>query len=163
MAAHGVVEEFNRAHAEIKQDQSRAYVWQPIIAKYTPTLIGECEEAIQWSNEMAQEWLVSGMLKDDPDARAKAVRIVKELGDHALTKSHARHLSASRCQEMGLRVTLLESDQRLQDAVLSVHHACILTLAGTGAFKIIENHQGVASLSVAQQVIVQGPAQVPLE
>jgi ClpP class serine protease len=91
MAAHGVVEEFNRAHAEIKQGKSRAYVWQPIIAKYTPTLIGECEKAIQWSNEMAQEWLVSGMLKDDPDARAKAIRIVKELGDHALTNSQQRH------------------------------------------------------------------------
>lgn len=45
----------------------------------------------------------------------------------------------------------------------SVHHACILTVAGTEAFKIIENHEGVASFSVAQQVIVQGSSQVPLE
>jgi len=29
MAAHGVVEEFNRAHAEIRADHSRAFVWQP--------------------------------------------------------------------------------------------------------------------------------------
>ncbi|MCK6557111.1 S49 family peptidase [Candidatus Binatia bacterium] len=163
MAAHGVVEEFNRAHAEIKADQTRAFVWQPIIAKYSPTLIGECEKAIQWSNEMAREWLVTGMLKDDRERDAKATRIVTELGDHALTKSHARHLSPPRCMEMGLVVRVLEDDQALQDAVLSVHHACILTLAGTGAFKIIENHEGVASLSVAQQVIVQGPSQVPLE
>lgn len=161
VAAHGVVEEFNRAHAEIRADQSRAFVWQPIIAKYSPTLIGECEKAIQWSNEMAREWLVSGMLKDDPDRDAKAQRIVEELGDHALTKSHARHLSATRCRDMGLVVASLEDDQRLQDAVLSVHHASILTLAGTGAFKIIENHNGVASLSVAQQVMVQGPMQAP--
>src|SRR5215510_1409596 len=91
IAAHGVVEEFNRAHAEIKADQSRVFVWQPIIAKYSPTLIGECEKAIQWSNEMACEWLVSGMLKDDPDRMPKAKAIVAELGDHALTKSHARH------------------------------------------------------------------------
>lgn len=74
-------------------------MWQPIIAKYTPTLIGECEKAIQWSNEMAEEWLVvSGMLKADPDAKLKATHIVKELGDHALTKSHARHLSSRRCE-----------------------------------------------------------------
>jgi len=163
MAAHGVVEEFNRAHDEIKADQSRAFVWQPIIAKYSPTLIGECEKAIQWSNEMAREWLVTGMLNDDPERDAKAERIVTELGDHALTKSHARHLSPTRCHEMGLVVGKLEDDQGLQDAVLSVHHACILTLAGTGAFKIIENHEAVASLSVAQQVLVQGPSQVPLE
>lgn len=163
VAAHGIVEEFNRAHEEIKKDQSRAFIWQPIIAKYNPTLIGECEKAIQWSNEMAKEWLASGMLKAQPDRVAKADAIVKELGDHALTKSHARHLSASRCKQIGLTVNMLEDDQALQDAVLSVHHACILTLAGTGAFKIIENHDGVASVSVAQQVIVQGPAQSPLE
>ena len=163
VAAHGVVEEFNRAHAEIKADQTRAFVWQPIIAKYSPTLIGECEKAIQWSNEMAKEWLVSGMLKSDPERDTKAQHIVDELGDHALTKSHARHLSATHCKEMGLVVAPLEADQRLQDAVLSVHHACILTLAGTGAFKIIENHEGVASLSVAQQVLVKGPMQAPSE
>ncbi|MCS6262197.1 MAG: S49 family peptidase [Nitrospira sp.] len=163
IAAHGVVEEFNRAHAEIKADQSRAFVWQPIIAKYSPTLIGECEKAIQWSNEMAREWLVTGMLSSDSDRNAKSERIVKELGDHALTKSHARHLSPNRCRDMGLKVLMLEDDQRLQDAVLSVHHACMLTLAGTGAFKIIENHKGVASVSVAQQVLMQGPAQMPLE
>jgi hypothetical protein len=163
MAAHGVIEEFNRAHAEIKRDQTKAFVWQPIIAKYSPTLIGECEKAIQWSEEMTAEWLKSGMLKGEPKAAQKAAGIVRELGSHALTKSHARHLSVSRCEEIGLRITSLESDQMLQDAVLSVHHACILTLAGTGAFKIIENHEGVAALSVAQQVLVQGPVQTPLE
>lgn len=159
IAAHGVVEEFNRAHSEIKADASRAYVWQPIISKYAPTMIGECEKAIQWSNEMVRDWLISGMLKDDSERCAKADRIVTELGNHALTKSHARHLSASRCKEMGLVVSMLEDNQDLQDAVLSVHHACILTLAGSVAFKIIENQDGVASLSVAQQVVVQGPSQ----
>jgi ClpP class serine protease len=163
LAAHGIVEEFNRAHEEIKRDQTRAFIWQPIIAKYSPTLIGECEKAIQWSNEMAREWLVSGMLKAVSDRDARAQTIVTELGDHALTKSHARHLSAARCKQIGLAVNMIEDDQALQDAVLSVHHACILTLAGTGAFKIIENHEGVASVSVAQQVIVQGPAQSPIE
>ncbi|MDX2059475.1 MAG: hypothetical protein SFV24_16815 [Gemmatimonadales bacterium] len=163
LPAHGVVEEFNRAHAEIKKDQSRAFVWQPIIAKYSPALIGECEKAIEWSNEMVKEWLVTGMLKSDADAAAKAETIVKELGDHALTKSHARHLSAARCHQIGITVKMLEADQALQDAVLSVHHASILTLAGTAAFKLIENHEGVASVSVAQQVIVQGPAQGLLE
>lgn len=163
MAAHGIVEEFNRAHEEIKRDQSRAFVWQPIIAKYTPTLIGECEKAIQWSNEMAKEWLVSGMLRNVENRNTKAEAIVKELGDHALTKSHARHLSPRRCAEIGLNVKMLEDDSALQDAVLSVHHACILTLSGTAAFKIIENHDGIAFISVAQQVIVQGPAHSPAE
>jgi hypothetical protein len=59
---------------------------------------------------------------------------------------------------------LLEKDQKLQESVLSVHHASILTLAGTNAFKIIENHLGVATVSIMQHVVVQAPSQgVPEE
>jgi ATP-dependent protease ClpP protease subunit len=155
VAAHGVVEEFRRAHKEIKEDPSKIAVWQPIIANYTPTLIGECEKAIAWSNEMVIEWLISGMFKGEDDPKEKAERIVKELGDHALTKSHARHLSFAKCKEMGLKVSLLEQNADLQDAVLSVHHSCIHTLAATPAFKIIENHKGTAFIQIAQQVVVK--------
>jgi len=155
LAAHGVVEEFERAHKEIKDDPSKASVWQPIIANYSPTLIGECEKAIAWSNKMVIEWLVSGMFRGENDAKTKASKVVKELGDHALTKSHARHLSLAKCVEIGLKVSPLEKNVDLQDAVLSVHHACIHTLASTAAFKIIENHKGTAFIQIAQQVIVR--------
>ena len=152
--AHGVVEEFNRAKEEVRQDSSTIPIWQPIINKYTPTLIGECEKAIAWSNEITAELLRTGMFLADEDAEGKIERILKELGDHALTKSHARHMSASRCREMGLHIVDLEDDQELQDAVLSAHHACILSLSETPAFKIIENHRGVAFIKIAKQVLV---------
>jgi len=51
---HGIIEEFKRAHAEIKADPSKIPVWQPIIAKYAPTVIGECEKAIKWSVDMTR-------------------------------------------------------------------------------------------------------------
>jgi ATP-dependent protease ClpP protease subunit len=121
--AHGVIEEFERATREIHFDQTKIPVWQPIIAKYNPTLIGECEKAIQWSKEMTTEWLRTGMLEGKENADARAKVIVQELSDHALTKSHARHLSAERCKSIGLEVIDLEADQKLQEAVLSVHHA----------------------------------------
>lgn len=37
-----------------------------------------------------------------------------------------------------------EDDPTLQDLVLAIHHACTQTLTETGAFKIIEDHNGVA-------------------
>ena len=52
LAAHGVLEEFRQAHEEMKNDPTTAAVWQPIIAKYSPTLIGECQKAIKWSEQM---------------------------------------------------------------------------------------------------------------
>lgn len=154
LAAHGIVEEFKRAITEVTLNPSCIPIWQPIIAKYHPTLIGECEKAIQWSNEMTKEWLLRNMLHGDPDAETKADSIINELGDHALTKSHARHLSATKCQAIGLKVSMLEDDQALQDAVLSVHHAYIHTLASTAACKVIENHNGVAYIQAVQTVLL---------
>jgi hypothetical protein len=149
-----VIEEFNQAHEEIRDDPTRVAVWQPIIAKYTPTLIGECQKAIDWSEQMVRDWLLSGMLGGKADAEERADTIVAELGSHSLTLSHSRHLSAEKCQSIGLVVERLEDDQQLQDAVLSVHHACIHTLSSTPASKIIENHKGVAFINSLKQIVL---------
>lgn len=155
--AHGVVEEFERACEEIKNDSSRIPVWQSILAKYSPAFIGECEKAIEWSTEIVKEWLLTGMFSGRrTKAKIKKVaKIVSELSDHALSKSHARHLSVKKCKEIGLNVIELENDHNLQEAVLSVHHTCIHTLSSTPAFKIIENHIGRAYIQIAQNVVVQ--------
>ncbi len=155
IAAHGIVEEFERARKEISEDPSTIPIWQPIIAKYSPTLIGECEKAISWSEEMTRSWLLEGMLEGDEKATERVDTILHELGDHAVTKSHARHLSISHCKSIGLNVSALEEDDDLQEAVLSLHHACIHTLGSTAAFKLIENHNGVAFIQSAQNVVVQ--------
>ena len=152
--AHGVIEEFNRAYDEIKKDMTKIPLWQPIIAKYTPTLLGECEKAITWANEMVADWLKTGMFSDVKRPSNKIESILKELGDHALTKSHARHLSQQKCKDIGLKITDLEDNDTLQDLVLSIHHAAIHTLSGTPAFKIIENHKGTAFIQMVQQVVV---------
>jgi hypothetical protein len=142
--AHGVIEEFSQAKAEVLMNPAHAMIWQPIIAKYSPTLVGQCFKAIDWSETMVKDWLKTGMFQGEVDAQAKADTIVQALGSHSLTKSHARHISIDRAKSIGIKVITLEDDPKLQDAVLAVHHACIHTLAHTPALKIIENHIGAA-------------------
>lgn len=156
--AHGIIEEFTRAGIEIAAAPIKVQLWQPIIAKYHPTLIGECEKAIIWSKEMVKEWLVSGMFLGEADANDKASKIVDDLTDHVLTKSHARHISAKQAKEdLKIKISYLEDDDALQDAVLSVHHACVQTLTDTPAFKIVENQDGIASIQgVNTLMAVQG-------
>lgn len=159
--AHGIVEEVERARTEIFNDQRNVCIWQPILAKYNPTLIGECEKAIKWSNSMTKDWLMKGMFREETEASStetssKVDRIVKELSDHALTMSHTRHLSADKCREIGLKVTMIEEDQDLQEVILSLHHAVIHTLGETPALKIIENQNGVAFIQI-QTVALQVP------
>ncbi len=95
---------------------------------------------------MVKEWLVTGMFQGEADAQQKADYIANELGSHALTKSHARHISINKAREIGIKVVSMEDDQDFQDAALTVHHACIQTLSATPACKIIENHLGMASV-----------------
>lgn len=154
--AHGVVEEFKRAYQEIRADQLKAHVWQPILAKYHPTFIGECEKVIDWSNQMVKDWLLTGMLNGKQNAGQIADTIIEELGNHALNKSHARHLSAEKCENMGLEIFKLEGDSKLQNAVLSVHHSYVHTLSATNAYKIIENHNGIAFIQSEQRVMIKG-------
>lgn len=150
--AHGIIEEFSQAYDECKKNQIKIPLWQPIIAKYTPTLIGEAKKAITWSEEMVKDWLITGMFSKAENPESDADRVISELGDHALTKSHARHISSLKCSEIGLNIEMLEDNQDLQDAVLSIHHACIHTLSSTPACKIIENQDGTAFIQSFQMV-----------
>lgn len=177
--AHGIVEEFHRAYDEIKAAQLNAIkqsnnpeaiaeanatmaVWQPIIAKYTPALIGECEKNIDWSESMVKEWLARNMLSDLEPTEMDRVRtvIMKELADHKVSKTHGRHISMQKCIDLGLKIEKLEDDQTLQDLVLSVHHSCIHTLSGTPSIKIIENQNGIAFIQMTQVLPINNPTVV---
>lgn len=154
LAAHGIVEEFQRARDEIRADPGCIPVWQPIIAKYAPSLVGECEKAISWADEMVRNWLISGMFAEEADPAGSADKVLTELADHALTLSHARHISAEKATDLGIKVVALEDDQELQERVLTVHHTCVQTLAATPAFKLIENHLGVSFITAVN--VIQG-------
>lgn len=59
--------------------------------------------------------------------------MVQELGQPSLTLFHERHIGIAAAQRAGLRATRLDDDRRLQDVVLTVHHATIQTLTDTAA------------------------------
>lgn len=155
--AHGVLEEFKRAYEDIVNDPRTIPVWQPIIAKYNPAFLGECEKAITWSTSLVDSWLKRNMLAAESNKDEIVANILRELGDHSVSLAHNRHLSAEKCKEIGLKVFDLESDQKLQDKVLSVHHIYFHTLSSTSAFKIIENQNGMAFILQAQQVFLPQP------
>lgn len=163
--ANGVIDEFMRAQREIaaaanpQEQAARIATWQPIIAKYTPTLIGECQNAISWSTAVVTEWLKTGMFEGEPDAAERARNIVSELSSHEETKMHARHIHVESLKALGIKVTSLEADQKLQDAVLTIHHACVNTLQQTAAVKIIENQN---SISFITQAVFQPQFTLPM-
>lgn len=142
--AYGVIEEFRTAAREIGEEPGKARVWSPILSKYHPTFLSQCENAIEYSGRVARSYLEDFMLKDVPDRTEVARSIVESLTYHTDNKLHTRHIHVDECEELGLKITRLESDQELQGLVLAVHHAFIYALMNTPSFKIIENHLGRA-------------------
>lgn len=142
--AKGVIAEFRKAIMEIKRDASRKQVWEPILRQYRPTFLGQCEYAITWSNQFVEGHLRDVMFAGDPMAAKKSKAITKALLDHRRNKSHSRHFHLEDCRKMGLKIERIEDDNDLQDLILTVHHCYMHTLMNSPAFKIIENHNGVA-------------------
>lgn len=143
--AYGVIEEFERAVEEVQKNPQTIPIWQEVVRKYHPTFIGECEKAIKWSGEILEKWLKNGMFKGEPKAEEKSKNIVDNLNEHEVTKSHARHIHIDECKDMGLKILELELlENNLQDLVLSIHHAFMITFSSTNAVKIIENQNGNA-------------------
>ena len=150
--AIGVVQEFERAIKEVREDPAKANIWGVIISKYHPTFIGECENAIKWSRLIVTEWLETGMFSHREDAKNCAEKITAFLQDRDENFNHSRHLGIEECKKIGLNIKKIEDDQNLQDILLSIHHSFMITLAQTHAFKIVENHNGAAYVNHAIRV-----------
>lgn len=90
--AHGVIEEFKRAYEEIKETPSKIAVWQPILSKYYPTFLSQCENAIKWSSSFVLEQLKNVMFADEDGAEEKANIIVERLSNYQHNKTHERHI-----------------------------------------------------------------------
>lgn len=154
MSCAGVIEEFNNAVEEIKAKPSSASLWQIIISKYHPTFLGDCQKAIDWSNNMVAEWLCNNMLSANSDPKGDAKRIVEKLGSHKETYTHSKHIHIEECKQLGIVVNSLEELEKrelngckdLQDCVLTIHHTYMHTFSISNAVKIVENHLGNAMI-----------------
>lgn len=140
LPTHGVLEEFDTARKTVLANNNEILLWREIISKYHPTFLGECKKAIKLSSELVTDWLKTGMFKDDNNAETIAKNIVKKhLNNHSSSKTHDRHFSLKTCKEFGLKIFEMESNQELQDKILSIHHATILSINTVNALKIIQS------------------------
>lgn len=145
VSAGRVLAEFEQAAEEIKEIPEKIYLWQVIIGKYHPTFLASCQFAIEKSKDLVNHWLVDNMFAGESNAEDIAEKIVKKFTDIGHVEGHDRHIPIQDCIDFGLKIEKLEDDQRLQDLVLTVHHAYMHTFSlNNFAVKAIENHKGTA-------------------
>lgn len=158
VAAHAILEQFDLAKAECKADPALLPSWLPMLRQYGPALIIQCKLALKLSETLVKTWLTKFMFAGDPAGPDRASSIAAHLANHANFMSHARFVSRSDAQALGLVIEELEADQKLQDAVLSVFHAATHTMSATPAVKIKKNHLGKSFIKMRQNLVVSGRA-----
>jgi hypothetical protein len=159
--AHAILEEFREIKKAYAESPKEAPAWVPILQKYTPTLIGACEKAIELAETMVGTWLQTNMFANEEYAGDKAIGVLNALGSHKRTLTHGRHINIEEARKLGLKISALEDNRDLQDAILSLHHCYTVTFSLTPAGAIIENHLGMrfinfVAMAQMPQIIV-GP------
>ena len=140
--AYNIVTEFREAKNDLYNNASAKPYWELQLKKYPAAFFYAVVDAINLSSVLVSEWLLEYMFgsEEKKAAKKKVGKIVNKL--NANNKSHSRHFTSDFCKQLGLSIIDLESDQELQELVLSVHHSFVITIDATPATKIIENHNG---------------------
>lgn len=136
IACQSVIEEFKQAVSDISSNPASAPLWQSIIGKYNPTFLVTCQNAINWSEQL----MVDILTKSNPGIDLQKVKDVFLNNNNSF--SHSRHISKDQCKTVGLKIVDLESNQDLQEAVLSLHHAYMILMDKFNISKVVENHIG---------------------
>ena len=141
--AQGVLKEFEQAINDAMQSPNKALIWREIIQQYRPTFVGECDNIVKMSRGLVEGWLLDCMFKNSRNKQRQVDAILNELASHDASKVHDRHYDFVKCKKLGLKVTALESNQELQEKVLSLYHSYLLSIYKLpNTIKYIENQNG---------------------
>lgn len=148
--AYNIKMEFEEAKKDLASNPEHAQYWAIKLQQYPAAFLKTAIDAIQLSSTLLREWLSTCMFEESDKEIVDS--IVAKLNEHDDSKTHGRHFNVEFCKSIGLKIELLEEDDELQDAVLSIHHAYMLTLGGTDAVKIIESNNGKAVVNHAMNI-----------
>ncbi len=135
--AYNIKKEFEDAKNELIEKPETFRNWQILLSKYAPAFYYTVLDSIELSTKLLKHWLIDYMFAKEEDASEKADKIVKKLNVN--TGSHAKHFDFQDCENLGLKIKRLESDNLIQDNVLSIYHCCCICGSGTPVCKMILN------------------------
>ena len=137
MPAHAIIEEFESALTDVQQNPTKASFWVARLSVLPHGLYTHAKTVLARAQELVGNWLTQYMHLA-PAVSQEAARWLAS-NEHRV---HGKPLMYEELHEKGLNVTRLEESQELQDLVLSVFHATMVTFDVTPCIKFTENHRG---------------------
>ncbi len=164
-SARAIQEAFAKARDDIEDDIRLAHLWAPILQNMGPSLVLEAEKALAYSKELVADWLNKRMLKDIKDAQARrenadtiaAYFNAEPTSEHGQVYVHGQRIGVEQLQRLGVKLQLLESDQELQNEVLTAYHLMTLIFETTASLKFIASSEGRMWVTQERPVLSETP------
>jgi len=155
-SAQAIKDQFDLAVKECEAP-SKLPAWVPILRSYAPGLLAACDHASERGEEIVRKALEKHMFAGRENAATEAAETAHWFGDAETFLSHGRPVRREEAREHGIDVKDLEDDAELQDAVLSVHHAALISMTNMPIVKLIENNRDRRFLKIMQTIMLAGP------
>ena len=140
ISARAIVDQFERAKKEIKEDLKLAHLWAPILQSLGPATLLEAKNALDYGERMVAKWLSTRMFQSRKNSVRLANATAKYFNDAAEHKSHGRRIDRDEARTQNLHIEDLEDDQGLQDYVLSAYHLATITFEKTPVTKMLSSN-----------------------
>lgn len=140
--AQSIIDQFEQARVQIQSTPSSTPAWYPILQDMAPSLLAQCQNAIELSKTLVADWLQEYMFAGDTDASSKAAAIAEWLGNHNNFRSHARRVDISELARQGVKVQDISTDSKLHNLVRSLYYSVCQTFDRSACYKFYENHHG---------------------
>lgn len=137
VSAQSVLEQFDQARAEILQNPITAHVWAPALQSVGPALLQEARNALAYGETMVAEWLEQRMFAKTDNPSGIARDTAKFFRDASIHKSHGRRIDRDEARSHNVVIDDLESEQKLQEEVLTAYHLSTLVFEKTPATKVL--------------------------
>lgn len=160
-SAQAIRDQFEMAKKECS-DPKLMSAWLPILRMIGPGLLASCDHSAKRAEQIVEKAMTQYMLANTKNGAKKAKEAAEWFGDAKTFLSHGRPVRRDEAREHDVVVKDLEDDAKLQDLVLSVHHATTISLGGGGGgiAKLIETDSRKRWLQTIQ-ILVGGPQGAP--
>lgn len=141
-----------------------------MVAQITPGELGSVFHALKFAEDLVVEWLINYKFKKwtttetrkipvtEKMKRKRAKKIAKELTKHSKWRSHGRSIKIDDLEEIGLKITRVDHDQKLAEIVYRIQTVCRLLFDTTTSFKIFATQDNKI---FRQAVPVGAPIRIP--
>lgn len=143
VSARAITEQFERARDAVLKDVQTAPAWTPIIQCLAPSLLQEAHGAMHYSESMVARLLKKHMFADREDPERLAKSVARYFNDASRKRNRVRIIDRDEARANHIIVEDLESDQELQEAVLTSYYLMTINFEKSLTTKILWSDIGL--------------------